>query len=57
MVTHSEVRNALGGNAAMAYRLVVREPVVREADDLRSLCLECRTWCQRGMGAADGGFV
>ena len=37
MVTqwHNEVRDALGDIASLAYKEVVREPVVREADDAR----------------------
>ena len=34
---HNEVRDALGDIAALAYREVVREPVVREADEAREI--------------------
>ena len=32
ILRHDEVRGALGDIAAMAYRSVLREPIVREAD-------------------------
>ncbi len=34
---HNEVRDALGDIAAMAYKEVVREPIVRDADDARGI--------------------
>ena len=34
---HNEVRDALGDIAALAYKEVVREPVVREADEARGI--------------------
>ena len=34
---HNEVRDALGNIAALAYKEVVREPVVREADEARGI--------------------
>ena len=34
---HNEVRDVLGDIAALAYKEVVREPVVREADEIRGV--------------------
>ena len=34
---HNEVRDALGDMAALAYRDVVREPIVRESDESRGI--------------------
>ena len=34
---HSEVRDALGDLASIAFRDVIREPIVRDADPVRGL--------------------
>ena len=39
---HNEVRDALGDTASMVYKDVVREPIVREANDSLGMSANCR---------------
>ena len=46
---HNEVRDALGDIAALAYKDVIREPIVREADDARAVTALVADLGVRGM--------
>jgi len=46
---HNEVRDALGDIAALACKEVVREPVVREADEIRGVSAQVADFGVRGV--------
>ena len=46
---HNEVRDALGDIAALAYKDVIREPIVKEADDARAVTALVADLGVRGM--------
>ena len=49
---HNEVRYALGGLASIAFRDVIREPIVRDADPVRGLPALVADFGVRGLWAA-----